>query len=146
MSSKNNRTCKVCGEQYYFCPTCAKAPVSEKYKTMFCSKNCYDIFYTLSRLAVGTINKSEAKEIFYSLDLSKQNKFSESIKNDVDEIMKINKKNKKKEKSDIIEHNDLIVVDNQVNDGVVENIEMQLIVDESNQILVDIEPEFQVVI
>jgi hypothetical protein len=146
MSKKDNRICKVCKEKYYFCPSCGAISASEKYKTMFCSKNCYDIFNTLTKVIVGSIDKSAARDILSSLDLSNQNQFNEGIKNDIDEIMKTSKKNKKKEKNDIIEHNDLIVVDNQVNDVVVENIEMQLIVDESNQFSVDIEPEFQVVI
>ena len=96
MARKNNRTCKVCRESYSFCPTCSRVPATEKYRTMFCSKNCRDIFHTLSKFVVGTADKDEAKEILSSLDLSKQAQFSEQIKTDMDEIMGINKKPFKK--------------------------------------------------
>ena len=94
--AKNNRVCKVCGAEYSFCPTCAGVHVTEKYKTMFCSKNCRDIFHTLSRYTIKDINKDEAKEILSSLDMSKHDQFSEQIKTDVDDIMDANKKNFKK--------------------------------------------------
>lgn len=138
MSKKNNRICKVCQEAYYFCPSCGKASASEKYKTMFCSENCHNIFETLSRFVIGTINKYEAKEIFSSLDLSKQNQFTESIKIDIDTIMKTNKKNKKKEKIE-----DIIVIDNNQSDNIIlDNINTQLVVEEQEQIVVDTIPEF----
>ena len=94
--AKNNRTCRVCQTAYNFCPTCERVPASEKYRTMFCTKNCYDVFYTISRYFVKDVTKDEAKEILSSLDLSKQAQFSEQIKTDMDEIMGINKKPFKK--------------------------------------------------
>ena len=94
--AKNNRTCKVCNEEYYFCPTCSRVPATEKYKTMFCSKNCRDIFDTLSRYTIKSIDKHETKEILSSLDLSNQSKFSDKIKANVESIMGTNKKSFKK--------------------------------------------------
>lgn len=96
MAKKNNRTCKVCASEYYFCPNCAGVKVTEKYRTMFCSKNCRDIFHLLSRHTMNDVTKDEAKEILSSLDLSKLNNFSEQIKIDIDEIMGNNKKHFKK--------------------------------------------------
>jgi hypothetical protein len=147
MSKKDNRICKVCKEEYYFCPSCGSVSASDKYKIMYCSKNCYHILNTLSKLTIGTINKAEAKEALSSLDLSKQNQFSEGIKMEIDEIMKTGKKNKKKEKIDIVYNDEVVIVDSQLDNTVVENIEMQPIVnDEQDKAVVDIEPEFQVVI
>lgn len=94
--AKNNRVCKVCGSEYSFCPTCAGVTATEKYRTMFCSKNCRDVFHTLSRYIVKDVTKDEAKEILSSLDLSKRNKFSDAIKADIDEIMGTYKKSFKK--------------------------------------------------
>ena len=96
MAKKNNRVCKTCGESYSFCPTCAGVTATEKYRTMFCSKNCRDVFHTLSKYTIGVVTKDEAKEVLSSLDLSKQGKFSEQIKTDVEEIMGTNKKSFKK--------------------------------------------------
>lgn len=147
MSKKDNRICKVCKEEYRFCPSCGSVSASDKYKIMYCSKNCYNILNTLSKLTIGTINKSEAKEALSSLDLSKQNQFSEGMRMEIDEIMKTGKKNKKKEKIDIAYNDEAAVIDSQLDNVFVENIEMQLIVDiEQDKAVVDIEPEFEVVI
>ena len=96
MANKNNRTCKVCNELYNFCPNCAGVKAADKYRTMFCSKNCRDIFHTLSRHAMNDVTKDEAKEILSSLDLINIDNFSEQIKTDIDEIMGNNKKSFKK--------------------------------------------------
>lgn len=102
--AKNNRVCKVCGSEYNFCPTCAGVTATEKYRTMFCSKNCRDVFHTISRYFVKDVTKDEAKEILNSLDLSKRYKFNVSIKADIDEIIGANKKQfKKKEEPVVIE-------------------------------------------
>lgn len=102
--AKNNRVCKVCGSEYNFCPTCAGVTATEKYRTMFCSKNCRDVFHTISRYFVKDVSKDEAKEILSSLDLSKRNNFNDAVKSDIDEIMGVNKKQfKKKEESVVIE-------------------------------------------
>lgn len=94
--AKNNRVCKVCNEEYYFCPTCSRVPSTEKYRIMFCSKNCRDIFDTLSRYTMKCIDKNETKEILSSLDLSKQSQFSDKVKIDINEIIGTNKKSFKK--------------------------------------------------
>lgn len=89
MSKKPNRECKVCGEHYYFCPNCSGSPATEKYRTMFCSKNCRDVFQTCVRYNMKHITKDEAKFDLSQLDLSKRAQFSEQLKADIDEIMKI---------------------------------------------------------
>lgn len=89
MSKKPNRECKVCGEHYYFCPNCSGSPATEKYRTMFCSKNCRDVFQTCVRYNMKHITKDEAKFDLSQLDLSKRAQFSEQLKADIDEIMKV---------------------------------------------------------
>lgn len=97
MKKQNNRVCKVCQSPYHFCPTCERVAATEKYKTMFCSKNCRDIFHTCTRFAAGTIDKSTAKSILSDLDLSNRSNFSEQIKADLSNILKIKNKFVKKE-------------------------------------------------
>jgi hypothetical protein len=99
---KNNRVCKVCGSEYHFCPTCAGVSVTDKYKTMFCSKNCRDIFHTISRYFVKDVSKEEAKDILLSLDLSNRAKFNDSIKADIDEVMGLNRKQFKKKEEHVV--------------------------------------------
>ena len=114
MAKKNNRTCKVCGIEYNFCPNCAGVTATEKYRTIFCSKNCRDIFHTLARYTMNDVTKDGAKEILSSLDLSNLNLFTEQIKADIDEIMGNNKKYFKKK---IVEEP---VVEEQVIEPIVE--------------------------
>lgn len=84
--AKNNRICKVCGESYSYCPTCGGASANEKYKIMFCSKNCKDIFDTCSAYNVGVINKETATTRLKELDLSKKSEFTGKLKENVDEL------------------------------------------------------------
>lgn len=103
MYNKPNKVCKVCGESYYYCPTCGRPSALEKYKTMFCSKNCRDIFHTLSRYSVNHITKEETQKALSTLDLSKRAQFNEQIKVDIDEVMKVEKpKIIKKEESESV--------------------------------------------
>lgn len=94
--AKNNRVCKVCGSEYNFCPTCQRLTSSEKYKLMFCSQNCRDVFQVCANHTVGMIDKATAKEELSALDLSKQNQYSEKLKADIDTIMDNHKKSFKK--------------------------------------------------
>ena len=96
MPTKNNRSCKVCGDQYYYCPSCVPLDAPDRYKMVFCSLNCKDIFDVVSNYAFKKTDKLTAKSILSELDLSKRNQFSEKISEDIDEIMKSPKKAKKK--------------------------------------------------
>lgn len=107
--SKTNRICKVCGTQYYFCPNCGGAKATDKYQTMFCSKNCRDIFHTLSRYSVGSITKAEAKSILSELDLSKRSQFSAKIKEDLNAIMKTVKTKKQSKPAEVYGDETVIV-------------------------------------
>ena len=59
MSVKNNRSCKVCGDQYYYCPSCVPLDTPDRYKMVFCSMNCKDIFDVVSNYAFKKIDKIE---------------------------------------------------------------------------------------
>ena len=89
MAKKPNRVCKVCHDQYYFCPNCAGVTATEKYKTIFCSKNCRDIFQTCVSYDMNHIIKDEAREKLSHLDLSKKSEFSEQLREEIDAIMEV---------------------------------------------------------
>lgn len=110
MPIKNNRSCKVCGDQYYYCPSCVPLDAPDRYKMVFCSLNCKNIFDIVSNYAFNKIDKVAAKEMLSELDLSKRNQFPEKIKTDVDAIMKNPKKLKKKH---YIVEDATVVVDNE---------------------------------
>jgi hypothetical protein len=86
MSKKANRVCKTCQTEYYFCPNCNNVTAADKYKNIFCSKNCRDIFQTVARYSMNHITKAEANAELSKLDLSNLSSFSEQIKTDVKTI------------------------------------------------------------
>lgn len=87
MAKKLNRVCKVCHDQYYFCPNCSGVTAAEKYKIMFCSKNCRDVFQTCVSYDMNHITNDEAREKLSQLDLSKKSEFSEQLRAEIDAIM-----------------------------------------------------------
>ena len=97
MANKQNKICKVCGTKYSFCPSCSGTLAADKYKSMFCSENCRNIFYTCSRYNVGAIDKNKAKSILSDLDLSNRSNFSEKIKSDIANILKFKVKSARKD-------------------------------------------------
>ena len=86
---KPNHVCKACGDSYYFCPNCSGMTAKDKYRTLFCSRNCRDVFQTCVAYNMKHITKDEAKSALSQLDLSKRAQFSEQLKADIDEIMKV---------------------------------------------------------
>ena len=59
--AKTNRTCKVCGLEYYFCPACSatKANPQPKWKINYCSENCKTIFDTVVKYNCEDITKED---------------------------------------------------------------------------------------
>jgi hypothetical protein len=58
--AKVNKSCRVCGSEYGYCPSCNyKEP---GYKQFVCSENCYDIWNALSRNGVGIATTQETLE------------------------------------------------------------------------------------
>lgn len=80
--AKTNRTCKVCGLEYYFCPACSatKANPQPKWKINYCGENCKTIFDTVVKYNCGTITKDEASDVLSKCDLSKINEYDDDIK------------------------------------------------------------------
>lgn len=94
--AKTNKTCAVCGEQYFYCNNCNTAEPS--WKNMFHDENCKKIFETVNKLYFKHISEDEAVEILNSCDLSvvNANTANKKIKDTVDALMP--KKAKRKTK------------------------------------------------
>lgn len=80
--AKTNRTCKVCGLEYYFCPACSatKANPQPKWRINYCSENCKTIFDTVVKYNCETITKDEAADVLSKCDLSKVKDYDDDIK------------------------------------------------------------------
>ena len=58
--AKVNKSCRTCGSEYSYCPSCDYKDPS--YKQIVCSENCYNIWNTLSRKGVGLATTQETLE------------------------------------------------------------------------------------
>lgn len=58
--AKLNKSCRTCGSEYHYCPSCDYKEPS--YKQFMCSENCYNIWNTLSRNGVGLATTQETLE------------------------------------------------------------------------------------
>lgn len=88
--AKANRTCKVCGKKYYFCPDCSasKANPQPKWHVNYCEENCKTIFDTIVHYNCESISKKDASDILSKCDLSNMKSFSSEMVKSINEILK----------------------------------------------------------
>lgn len=84
---RNNKTCILCGTRYTYCNNCAEFSHLPIWMLCYCSKNCKDIFDTLSSYSMKHITKEEAKNILNKCDLTNIDKFNKSNQNCIKEIL-----------------------------------------------------------
>lgn len=87
-----NRTCKVCGKRYYFCPNCDWSERKDKpmWMIMFDCENCQKIYTVISDRFWKKISDEEAVARLLELDLSEMDKlatFNSSIKKEIEELL-----------------------------------------------------------
>lgn len=98
--AKTNRTCKVCGLKYYYCPACSatRANPQPKWKINYCSEDCKNIFEIVVEYNCNTINSKEAFERLKDCDTTRFDGFTDDIKRVIEEVTKDNTKVKAVEK------------------------------------------------
>lgn len=82
MPRKHNRVCRVCGAEYYYCPSCM--PHEPAYKTMFCADTCKVIWEILSKHGVGKVDAQTTLEALCNVDMPSN--FTDAIKKHIDMI------------------------------------------------------------
>lgn len=81
---KKIRICKVCGNDYSYCPHCSYDTKEPSWKFLVDTENCYTIFQTLSNYSCKTISKDEAKKVLEKANLSN---ILDDISKQVDEVL-----------------------------------------------------------
>ena len=94
-NKKNNRTCIVCGTQYYHCGHCDE-PIKPAWYAIFHDQNCHDIYDAVANIYPQK-GKEAAKEVLDKLDLSNKEKFHQNIIKLINEIYDIKDENKVEE-------------------------------------------------
>lgn len=82
-----NKTCKLCGAKYDYCPSCEKDADKPRWMILFHDANCNKIFDTLQRHTQGIYSDTEAVHALRECDLSVIKKATESIRNQIAHIL-----------------------------------------------------------
>lgn len=83
-----NRTCKVCGIKYSYCPTCYEDKYKPTWMMLYHDDNCRQIWATVSAALSGDMPKDEAVKKLRSLDLTNLESFVPQIRDQIKELLK----------------------------------------------------------
>lgn len=83
---KANRICSVCSTEYSYCPNCNAHATEPRWKFLFCSENCNDIFNICSQFSNGVITAAEAKKLLDKCDLDKAHPLKAGTKETIEKI------------------------------------------------------------
>lgn len=83
----NMRVCRACGKEYEYCPNCGKYNLSEKWRVLFCSEECRDVFDVISSYNMGMTNKEGVQRILTKYHCNDTDKFVPSIQNKIKGII-----------------------------------------------------------
>lgn len=83
------RTCKVCGNQYKYCPTCAKYAKLPNWMWKCDTEECNDLFDAISAYKMGIAGKEEIKLVIDIYGITDYSKFTESIQKTLKELFPI---------------------------------------------------------
>lgn len=68
---KYDRTCAICGKHYEYCTNCDRFLNYPTYMTMYCSKECVDLFGVLSSFEAGQTSKEDARKVLQKINMDK---------------------------------------------------------------------------
>ena len=84
---KFDRTCVVCGKHYEYCTNCDRFLNYPTFMTMYCSKECVDLFDVLSRFEAGQTSKEDAQKVLQGMDQNKMKMLKNSMANTYKKII-----------------------------------------------------------
>ena len=84
---KFDRTCVVCGKHYEYCTNCDRFRNYPTFMTMYCSKECVDLFDVLSRFEAGQTSKEDAQKVLQGMDQNKMKMLKNSMANTYKKII-----------------------------------------------------------
>ena len=95
------RTCYTCGSKYEYCTRCAKYASQPKWRWMWDTEECKDLYDVVSGYKMGVSSKDDVQHIIEKYNITDFSKYTESIANVLNELCGSVKKNKKKKSMDI---------------------------------------------
>lgn len=97
---KYDRTCVVCGKHYEYCTNCDQFINYPSYMTMYCSKECVDLFDVLSSFEAGQTSKEDARKVLQGMDQGKMKMLKNSMAESYKKIMTEDSKEEGQEKEE----------------------------------------------
>lgn len=89
------KTCIVCGKKYSYCPHCRNYNQYETWRTIYCSKDCKDVFHIFDDYRAKKIDAKNAYEKISKYNLEN---LTDLVKDKIDEILTTGKPKKNKKK------------------------------------------------
>ena len=106
MAEKNNSTCAICGKGYYLCLACKSKMNAEPWKLHTDTSEHFKLFQILRGYSNGVYTKAEMRGKFKKLDLKNYSSFRPTVKAQIDEILKEDKKQSSAIESDTVISNE----------------------------------------
>lgn len=113
MALELNSTCSICGKKYHSCKTCADVITYKPWQSVVDSMEHYQIYHVIWSYTNKHFTKDKAREELKKCNLNGYKTFVPSITKVIDEILKTDRKDKKK----IFVENENINVASAVSDG-----------------------------
>ena len=88
MAENNNATCKICGESYYVCMSCADSMKAHPWKIFTDTSEHYKVFQVVRGLSTGVYTKDEAVKKLKNIDLKDIESFRPHIKDIIKDVLK----------------------------------------------------------
>lgn len=82
---RSERICSICGNHYDYCPSCGIGSPKERWRNIYCSENCKNIFDILSKWKNTVISSVDADKALKELHIDSI-KLNEYLQSDVDAI------------------------------------------------------------
>lgn len=86
----DNRTCLCCGTKYEYCTRCSKHSSEPKWKFLFDSEECKEVFNAVSGYNMGVQTEQNVLDVIGKYNITDNSKFKKSI---ADVLSKVNESN-----------------------------------------------------
>lgn len=90
---RHERICEICSSTYSYCPNCSDYAEESRWKFLFDTENCKDIYEVVNAYRTNAINAVQAKAKLDKLSIPSKEKLNKGYAKFIDEINKEASKN-----------------------------------------------------
>lgn len=119
------RVCYTCGSKYEYCTRCAKYASQPKWRWMWDTEECKDLYDVVSGYKMGVLSKDDVQAVVDKYSVTDFKKYTDSICSVLNELFGTVKKNKKKKNMDIELKENEEVISEEIKEDIVEDIKKE---------------------